>query len=111
MAQRPRHLRTGEPDTPLIPQPAAQEELDFDQPIEGESKNARFKRVANFRLRKAVERLRMLRQMFEGSTVNNYEFTAEQADKLTKALFDEVHEIQRLMQRRLDYRNEDIPQL
>ena len=89
----------------------AQEEFDFDKPIEGESKNERFKRVANFRLRKAVERLRMLRQMFEGSTVNNYEFTEAQMHTLVTALNDEVNEINRLMAKRLDGRNGDIPQL
>ena len=90
---------------------AAQEELDFDQPILGESKNERFKRVANFRLTKAIERLRMLRQMFEGSTVNNYEFTEQQMHKLVTALNDEVNEINRLMAKRLSGRNGDIPQL
>lgn len=88
-----------------------QEELDFDNPIVGESKNARFKRVVNYRLTKAVERLRMIRQMFEGTTANNYEFTEEQMGKLTKALFDEVNEINRLMARRLDKRGDDIPQI
>jgi len=89
----------------------AQEELDFDQPILGESKNERFKRVANFRLTKAIERLRMLRQMFEGSTVNNYEFTEQQMHKLVTALNDEGNEINRLMAKRLSGRNGDIPQL
>ena len=89
----------------------AQEELDFEQPVEGESKNERFRRVANFRLTKAVERLRMLRQMFEGSTVNNYEFTEQQMHKLVTALNDEVNEINRLMAKRLSGRNGDIPQL
>lgn len=88
-----------------------QAELELDKPVVGESKNERFKRVANYRLKTSIERLRMLRQMFEGSTVNNYEFTLDQANTLTKALYDEVDEIQRLMRKRLDGRNGDIPQL
>lgn len=113
--QPPKEEQTMVNTTRLTREPAAaerqQEELDFDKPVEGESKLERFRRVANHRLKTSVERLRMLRQMFEGSTVNNYEFTGEQRDLIVKTLRDEVNEIERLMTRRLDRREGEIPQL
>lgn len=93
------------------PTETAQEDFDFDAPVEGESKSDRFRRVANYRLRKSVERLRMIRQMFNGTTASNYEFTAEQMQALTSILRAEVDEIQRLMERRLARRDDNIPQL
>lgn len=89
-----------------------QEVMDFDTAaVEGESKNERFKRVVNPRLKVAVTRLRMIRQMFEGATVNNYEFSDEQRAKLVQSLRDEVDAIDKLMLKRLRNRDDDIPQL
>lgn len=80
-----------------------QDELDFDAETEvaGETKAQRFKRVVNPRVKVAVKRMRMIRQMFEGQNANNYEFTQEQADKLYTTLYDEVAEIKDLMFKRL----------
>jgi hypothetical protein len=88
-----------------------QNELDFDAGIEGESKLERFKRVVNPRLALAIKRMRMIRQMFEGATVNNYEFTDEQRARLVQSLRDEVEAIDKLMSKRLRNRDDDIPQL
>lgn len=89
-----------------------QEVMDFDTAaVEGESKNERFKRVVNPRLKVAVTRLRLIRQMFEGSTASNYEFTNEQHSKLVAALREEVDAIDKLMSKRLRNRDDDITQL
>lgn len=81
-----------------------QTEMNYDQEEEdvfGETKAERFSRVANPRFQAAMKRLKMLRQMFEGTTANNYQFTDEQRKLLVQTLSNEVAMIDTLMQRRL----------
>lgn len=61
--------------------------------IVGETKEQRFTRVVNHRLAVAVERLRLMEQMFSSSGVNAYEFTPEQVDRLEAYLGTEVDKI------------------
>lgn len=87
-------------------------ELDFDGEedtgaLANETKAERFKRVVNPRAKRAVQRLRLIGQMFEGQNANNYEFTDEQRVKLVALLSDEVERISTAMARRLNGRKDD----
>lgn len=85
-----------------------QEEMDL---VEGEdtdmkeTPSERFKRIANHRLSVSIQRMRLLRRMFEGANARNYEWTPEQAAKLVAALEAEVRQIDRLAHKR----DEDEP--
>lgn len=84
---------------------ARQEEMDLVEAEENglkETPAERFKRVANHRLKVAVERLRLLRQMLDGNNARNYEWTDEQATKLVGILRDEVNQIEKRLFKRED---------
>ncbi len=90
--------------------------MDFelvDPPVE--TKSERFTRVINYRLGVAIERLRLMGQMFDGATASNYEFTAEQVDKLESILGDELDSIvdtaRRVIAKRSKTHNVGIPHL
>jgi hypothetical protein len=86
-----------------------QTEMDYeDAEVLGETKAERFSRVVNPRFKVAMKRIKMIRQMFEGPTANNYEFTDAQRVTLVKALTAEVELIDRLMTKRLHGEPEDV---
>lgn len=94
------------------------EEFDFNAEIApvGETKASRFTRVMNHRLGVAAERLRMMGQMFEGANANNYDFSAEQIDKLETLLAAEIAKVIDPARRALAKRNgrvagDNLPQL
>jgi hypothetical protein len=102
MATKPTTVRVR--PNPLNPITAAQTELDLVQEApepENETKADRFKRIAQPRLVSIVERMRLLRKMFEGANANNYAFTAEQADKISDTITKELERINELMDARL----------
>ena len=81
-----------------------------------ETKEQRFTRVVNQRLAVAVERLRLIEQMFSSSGVSAYEFTPEQVDKLEAYLCVELQKITTSAHKVLDRRAgksaiSDMPQL
>lgn len=80
-----------------------QQTLDFnaenDAP-EGETKDQRFKRVAGHRLKVAIERIRLLRQMFEGQAANGYEYTEDQIATLHGALYLELSDMENAARKR-----------
>lgn len=65
---------------------AAVEEIEADEHVENETPNDRFKRLANFRVMKAVQRIRMIRNL----AGPNYTYTEEQAHAILDALRAEV---------------------
>lgn len=79
-----------------------------DVAVPGESKSDRFRRIVNPRLRVAVKRLRMIRQMVEGGNANNYEFTDQQRHVIVTGLMAEVAEIDKLMRKRLSDDEDDV---
>jgi hypothetical protein len=69
-------------------------DLDADEVTDlKETADERFKRVVNPRVKAAVERLRMIKRMFEGANARNYEWTPEQANRLIGILQGEVNDI------------------
>lgn len=72
-------------------------------PVNDETPAERFTRLANYRLRKTIERMRMLRNLAGPS----YEYTQEQAEKMIAALRAEVDVLETLFGDDED----DIPQL
>lgn len=76
-------------------------EVEAPEPAD-ETKAARFSRVVNPRVKAAVRRLRLIKQMFEGQNGNNYEFTEAQRDRLIAVLTAEVDEIAAKMAVRLN---------
>jgi hypothetical protein len=60
------------------------------KPPEGETKNGAFKRMANVRVGKVLEALRVLDNTF---TPTNYEWTAEQAAVIFDAIEDSLSKI------------------
>jgi hypothetical protein len=80
-----------------------------DAEVAGESKADRFRRVAGPRIKAAVKRLRMIRQMVDGANANNYEFTDAQRNAVVSGLKSEVEEIDRLMKRRLNDFEDEVP--
>lgn len=76
---------------------------------ENETKSDKFRRVVNQRIATAVERLRLIRKMFEGANASNYEFTQEQRVKMIDMLYGEISAIDELMCKRLDKTADAVP--
>lgn len=55
-----------------------------------ESKNERFKRIAEARTNKIIDTMRLLGNC---SNKNNYEYTKDEADKILKALEQELRDL------------------
>lgn len=66
--------------------------------VPGETKEQRFKRLADKRVNAALIKIRLIGNLAS----SNYECTAEQVKKLTDALHNAVNDVDKLFQRRLD---------
>ena len=68
----------------------------------GESKEERFKRLAEPRVNRALDKIRLINNL----ATSQYSFSAEQASKIIRALRDAVSELEDKFQRRLDRQKE-----
>lgn len=66
--------------------------------VPGETKEQRFKRLGDKRVNAALIKIRLIGNLAS----SNYEFSAEQAKKVTDALHGAVNEVEKLFQRRLE---------
>lgn len=57
-----------------------------------ESKNNKFKRLANKRVPAAIEKLELVKNL---SNTNNYEYSKEEVDKIIKALTSSLNEVKK----------------
>lgn len=57
-----------------------------------ESKNDKFKRLANKRVPAAIEKLELVKNL---SNTNNYEYSKEEVDKIIKALTSSLNEVKK----------------
>ncbi len=57
-----------------------------------ESKNDKFKRLANKRVPAAIEKLELVKNL---SNTNNYEYSKEEVDKIMKALTSSLNEVKK----------------
>lgn len=57
-----------------------------------ESKNDKFKRLANKRVPAAIEKLELIKNL---SNTTNYEYSKEEADKIIKALSNSLNEVKK----------------
>jgi vancomycin resistance protein YoaR len=57
-----------------------------------ESKNNKFKRLANKRVPAAIEKLELVKNL---SNTNNYEYSKEEVDKIMKALTSSLNEVKK----------------
>ncbi len=55
-----------------------------------ESKNEKFKRLANKRVPAALEKIKLIENL---SNINNYEYSKEEADQIIKALNKSVNNL------------------
>ena len=65
-----------------------------------ESKNDKFKRLANKRVPAALEKLELIKNL---SNTNNYEYSKEEVDTIIKALTGSINEIKK------SFNNKDAP--
>jgi len=65
-----------------------------------ESKNDKFKRLANKRVPAALEKLELIKNL---SNTNNYEYSKEEVDTIIKALTVSINEIKK------SFNNKDAP--
>ncbi len=65
-----------------------------------ESKNDKFKRLANKRVPAALEKLELIKNL---SNTNNYEYSKEEVDAIIKALTGSINEIKK------SFNNKDAP--
>lgn len=65
-----------------------------------ESKNDKFKRLANKRVPAALEKLELIKNL---SNTNNYEYSKEEVDTIIKALTGSINEIKK------SFDNKDAP--
>ena len=65
-----------------------------------ESKNDKFKRLANKRVPAALEKLELIKNL---SNTNNYEYSKEEVDTIIKALTGSINEIKKRL------KNKDAP--
>ena len=63
-----------------------------------ESKEERFKRLAEPRVNRALDKIRLIHNL----TTSQYSFSADQASKIIRALRDAVGELEEKFQRRLE---------
>lgn len=66
--------------------------------VPGETKEQRFKRLADKRVNAALIKIRLIGNLAS----SNYECTPEQVKKLVDALHGAVNDVEKLFQRRLD---------
>ena len=57
-----------------------------------ESKNDKFKRLANKRVPAAIEKLELVKNL---SNTNNYEYSKKEVDKIIKALTSSLNEVKK----------------
>tara|TARA_Y100000389_G_C17071298_1_gene322107 strand:- start:85 stop:297 length:213 start_codon:yes stop_codon:yes gene_type:complete len=57
-----------------------------------ESKNNKFKRLANKRVPAAIEKLELVKNL---SNTNNYEYSKDEVDKIMKALTSSLNEVKK----------------
>ena len=62
-----------------------------------ESKNDKFKRLANKRVPAALEKLELIKNL---SNTTNYDYSKQEADKIVKALTQSVGEIKKSLMKR-----------
>ena len=65
-----------------------------------ESKNDKFKRLANKRVPAALEKLELIKNL---SNTNNYEYSKDEVDTIIKALTGSINEIKK------SFNNKDAP--
>lgn len=71
---------------------------DADEIIPGESKEQKFKRLADKRVNAALEKIRLIGNLAS----SHYEFTPQQVKKISDSLHGAVNEVEKLFQKRLD---------
>lgn len=80
------------------------EESHEEEIVKGESKEDRFKRLAELRVNKALDKIRLIGNL----SSSQYEFSAEQIEKIMVALQSALAEVEEKFQKRLDHKRKQF---
>ncbi len=80
------------------------EENQEEEALKGESKEDRFKRLAELRVNRALDKIRLIGNLAS----SQYEFSAEQIEKIFVAIQAAIADVEEKFQKRLDHKRKQF---